>query len=82
VDASVTRVLQDRITAGIIADHAAAPQVCAVLVWSHRYGRFGTLPDLLAGEGFSVTARYGRYPGTDGIPGGERVLYVKEPCRP
>jgi hypothetical protein len=82
VDASVTRVLQDRITAPIIAEHAADPQVCAVLVWSHRYGRFTDLPDLLTESGYSATGRYGRYPGTEGVPGGERVLYTKDRCQP
>lgn len=72
VDASVTRVIQKRITAPIIAAAAAEPQVCAVLVWSHRYGRFPDLASLLADHGYEVRSRYG----------GVKVLYVKDPCRP
>ncbi|MGH9022029.1 MAG: hypothetical protein ACRDV9_02855, partial [Acidimicrobiia bacterium] len=72
VDASVTRVIQERITAPIIAAAAAEPQVCAVLVWSQRYGRFTDLAERLAAHGYRVGSRYG----------GVRVLYVKDPCRP
>ncbi len=69
VDASVLRIDSGRITASSLANAAADPRVCAVLVWSSRYGRFPQLPALLTG--YRETARYG----------GPRVLYVKVACR-
>lgn len=68
VDASITRIRQGRITATTLARAAADPRVCAVLVWSPRYGGFHDLPDLL--EGYREARRYG----------GLRVLYLKEDC--
>ncbi|MGH8975982.1 MAG: hypothetical protein ACRD0C_22575, partial [Acidimicrobiia bacterium] len=70
VDTSVLRIDSGRITAASLAEEAADPRVCAVLVWSSRFGRFTELPRLLAG--YREAARYG----------GPRVLYVKDPCTP
>lgn len=68
VDTSVLRIDSGRITAASLAAEAADPRVCAVLVWSSRFGRLTELPALL--EGYREARRYG----------GPRVLYVKEPC--
>jgi hypothetical protein len=70
VDASVLRIESGRITAGSLAEEAADPRVCAVLVWSSRFGRLTELPRLLAG--YRESARYG----------GPRVLYIKDACAP
>jgi hypothetical protein len=70
VDTSVLRIESGRITAASLAAAAAEPQVCAVLVWSSRFGRFSELPRLLTG--YREAARYG----------GPRVLYVKAGCEP
>jgi hypothetical protein len=68
VDTSVLRIESGRITAASLAQDAADPRVCAVLVWSSRFGRFSELPHLLTG--YREAARYG----------GPRVLYVKAEC--
>ena len=68
VDTSVLRIESRRITANSLAAAAAEPQVCAVLVWSSRFGRFSELPRLLTG--YREAVRYG----------GPRVLYVKAEC--
>jgi hypothetical protein len=70
VDTSVLRIESGRITAASLAEEAADPRVCAVLVWSSRFGRLSDLPRLLTG--YREAARYG----------GPRVLYVKASCRP
>ncbi|HEY3239815.1 MAG TPA: hypothetical protein VGL92_09650, partial [Acidimicrobiia bacterium] len=70
VDTSVLRIESGRITATSLADDAADPRVCAVLVWSSRFGRFSELPRLL--RGYREAERYS----------GLRVLYVKAACRP
>jgi hypothetical protein len=69
VDTSVLRLDSGRITAASLGRAAAKPQVCAVLVWSQRFGRLSDLPARL--DGYQVTARYG----------GPRVLYLKSACR-
>ncbi len=70
VDTSVLRIDSGRITAASLAEAAADSRVCAVVVWSSRFGRFTELPGLLTG--YREEARYG----------GPKVLYVKEPCEP
>jgi hypothetical protein len=70
VDTSVLRLDSGRITAGSLARAAADPQVCGLLVWSHRFGRLVDLPSRL--DGYRVAARYG----------GPRILYVKSACDP
>jgi hypothetical protein len=69
VDTSVLRLDSGRITTASLARAASEPQVCALLVWSQRFGRLTDLPARL--DGYRVAARYG----------GPRVLYVKETCR-
>jgi hypothetical protein len=49
---------------------AAVGPVCAVLVWSHRFGDMTTLPALLEDRGYRASARYG----------GSKVLYVRDAC--
>jgi phosphoglycerol transferase MdoB-like AlkP superfamily enzyme len=44
--------------------------VCAVLVWSHRFGDLATLPKLLEDHGYRATARYG----------GVKVLFTRASC--
>jgi hypothetical protein len=71
VDASIKRIQERLVTPRTVARGAALPQVCAVVVWSSRYGDFSTLPSLLAQEGYHVVAGYG----------GPRVFYEKRDCR-
>jgi 4-amino-4-deoxy-L-arabinose transferase-like glycosyltransferase len=70
VDSSIKRIQEGMVTARTVAHGAALPQVCAVVVWSSRYGNFTTLPHLLAGEGYHVVAGYG----------GPRIIYEKRDC--
>src|SRR5262245_22248202 len=70
-DSSIKRVEQGQITAAKLARAAADRDVCAVLVWTSRYGDLDLGPRFAA-AGYEVTARYG----------GPRVLYEKRDCRP
>ena len=70
-DSSVKRIEQGQITAEKIARAAADRDMCAVLVWTSRYGDLDLGPRLAA-AGYEVTARYG----------GPRVLYERRNCRP
>jgi hypothetical protein len=70
VDTSVLRIDSGRITAASLAAHAADPRVCAVLVWSSRFGRLSELPGLLTG--YRESGRYG----------GPRVMYTRTGCAP
>ncbi|HYV60930.1 MAG TPA: glycosyltransferase family 39 protein [Acidimicrobiia bacterium] len=70
-DSSAKRIEQRQITADKLARTAAKPDVCAVLVWTSRYGDLDLDPRLAA-AGYEVTAHYG----------GPRVLYEKRDCRP
>src|SRR5262249_20588829 len=72
VDSSIKRIQEKMVTAKTVADGAAKPQVCAVVVWTSRFGDFTKLPGLLADEGYQPFARYG----------GPRVIYEKPDCRP
>lgn len=55
VDASVLRIESGRITAESVAETAAVPDVCAVVVRSSvRWGSFDDLPERLEAEGFEV----------------------------
>lgn len=74
VDTSILRVESGRITAESLAEEAATEDVCAVVVWSSRFGRLDGLPDRLADLDYEVVARFGG--------DGDRVLYLREPCRP
>lgn len=73
VDASVLRIDSGRLTAASLADAAADPRVCAVLVSSGvRWGSFDELPALLAEVGYSQTLH----------AGGDRRAYLKDECDP
>ena len=86
VDASVLLVDSGRLTADDIARSASDPEVCAVVVWSSRFGGMAELPDLLTDEGFSVERTFS----TDvEIPDGrllndrdsyDQVLYLRSDC--
>lgn len=77
VDPSMLRVQQGRYTAATLADEAALPQVCAVVVRSdERFGSFPDLGELLEGEGYTITATSRNRVGDD-----QRV-YVKTDCDP
>lgn len=75
VDGSALLTDSGRVTAEVIADAAAADAVCAVVVWSERFGQFSELPDLLAEEGFEVA------PVSEDFDD-PRVLYLKPDCTP
>jgi hypothetical protein len=70
VDTSILRIESRRLTAPSLARAAVVDPVCAVLVWSHRFGHLTTLPRLLEDRGYRPTASYG----------GPKVLYVRDAC--
>lgn len=59
VDASILRIESGRMTSESVAAAAGSPVVCAVLVWSPRFGAFELGPALRP-HGYSETADYGR----------------------
>ena len=60
VDASVLRIETGDITSDSLAEVAAEPDVCAVVVTSgERWGRFDDLPDRLADLGYELAAQDG-----------------------
>lgn len=70
VDTSILRIESRRLTPPSLRSAAVNPPVCAVLVWSHRFGGMATLPALLEDRGYRATARYG----------GPKVLYIRDTC--
>jgi 4-amino-4-deoxy-L-arabinose transferase-like glycosyltransferase len=59
-DASVLRVVEHLVTTPVVKRAAADRHVCAVVVWSSRYGRdLPGLPAALRAEGYTVAHRYG-----------------------
>ena len=72
VDGSALLTETGRVTAESVADAAGRDDVCAVVVWSSRFGAFDDLPDLLAAEGYEVAQRFDD----------TRVLYLKADCDP
>jgi hypothetical protein len=70
VDTSILRIESSRLTAPSLARASVADPVCAVLVWSYRFGDLAALPKLLEDRGYRATARYG----------GPKVLYVRDAC--
>ena len=70
VDTSILRIESRRLTSPSVRSAAVVRPVCAVLVWSHRFGDMATLPALLEDRGYRATARYG----------GPKVLYVRDTC--
>jgi hypothetical protein len=72
-DASIKRIEQGMITTERVADAAARPDVCAVVIWSTRYGKeLPGLTDALVEEGYEEAAAYG----------GVRALWLKPDCDP
>ena len=75
VDGSVLRVLEHLVTTPVVGRAAADPRVCAVVVWTSRYGRdLPGLPAALRADGYSITHRYR----------GTRTFWLKQTpaCRP
>ena len=70
VDTSILRIESGRLTAASLARAAADHRVCALLVWSHRFGDLTALPDLLRRTGYSAGPRYG----------GPKVLWLRPYC--
>ena len=74
VDASILLVGSGRLTAEDVGRSASEPDVCAVVVWSSRFGAMESLPGLLDDLDFAVAQTFG--------DDGDRVLYLKADCRP
>jgi 4-amino-4-deoxy-L-arabinose transferase-like glycosyltransferase len=72
VDGSILLVETERVTEDSIVAEAERPEVCAVVVWSGRWGDFEDLPDRLADAGYEVGAQ----------PEPDKTVYVKEVCAP
>lgn len=72
VDGSALLTESGRITAESLAEAAGRDDVCAVVVWSDRFGAFEDLPERLAAEGYEVAQRFED----------PRVLYLKPGCSP
>ncbi len=72
VDTSILRIDSGRITATSLARAAAGRDVCAVLVWSHRFGDLTALPDRLRQAGYVPAADYG----------GPKRLWRRGACAP
>src|SRR5581483_11036969 len=72
VDTSMLRIAAGRITPASLARAAAGGRVCALLVWSHRFGDLGALPGLLRSGGYDPGPAYG----------GPRVLWRRAACHP
>jgi len=73
VDASVLRIETGDITSRSLAEVAARPDVCAVVVRSgERWGRFEDLPDALEALGYEVAA----------AEGDVKRVYLKPDCDP
>lgn len=81
-DASVKRIDQGMITTDFLAGAASARHVCAVAVWSYRYGaRLPGLERALSDAGYEPAQRFSEWKG----PGGERgrrTLWLKDGCSP
>jgi hypothetical protein len=75
VDGSALLTDSGRVTAETIAEAAAESEVCAVVVWSRRFGQFDELPGLLEAEGFEVAETFGE-------PDENRALHLKPDCAP
>ncbi|MBI2168300.1 MAG: DUF2029 domain-containing protein [Actinobacteria bacterium] len=69
VDSSILRIESGRVTASSVAREAADPRVCAVLVWTRRFGDFD-LPDRLGVSSYVVTEEFGH----------GRLLLTRPPC--
>ena len=67
VDPSIHRVESGRITTDILLAEATDDRVCAVQVWSHRFGELPGLADGLTEAGFAVVADVRADPSTGDI---------------
>ena len=77
VDPSMLRVQQGRYTEQSLADAAADPRVCAVVVRSDdRFGYFPGLGERLQAKGYVVTSR------SISRAGDDQRLYVRSDCDP
>ncbi|MGH9022071.1 MAG: hypothetical protein ACRDV9_03080, partial [Acidimicrobiia bacterium] len=65
VDTSILRIQSGRMDSRSLAEQAASPGVCALLVWSERFGKMSDLPERLTG--YTAARRYGK----------GRVLYTR-----
>jgi 4-amino-4-deoxy-L-arabinose transferase-like glycosyltransferase len=72
VDGSILLVETERITEDSIVAEAEQPDVCAVVVWSGRWGDFEDLPARLLDAGYERTAH----------PEPDKTVYVKPDCTP
>jgi 4-amino-4-deoxy-L-arabinose transferase-like glycosyltransferase len=74
VDASILRIQSTRpgirITAATVAEGAARREVCAVVIWSSRFGGFRDLPERLQRAGYGQVSSFPR----------GRALWTR-PCR-
>lgn len=72
-DPSVKRIDQHLLTTAMVARAARNPAVCAVVVWSTRFGRdLPGLPDALREAGLAKRVTYG----------GDRALWLRPNCHP
>ena len=69
VDTSILRIQSDRLTPASVVAAADDPRVCAVLVWSHRFGDMDLAARL---RGYQLTADFGP----------PRALFTKTDCEP
>jgi len=72
VDTSILRIQSGRITAASLTRAAADRRVCAVLVWSRRFGDLTALPDGLRRLGYADARAYG----------GPKRLWKRTDCAP
>ncbi|OWY59561.1 hypothetical protein B7486_73915, partial [cyanobacterium TDX16] len=72
VDGSILLVETERVTEDSIVAEAERPEVCAVVVWSSRWGDFEDLPDRLVDAGYEVAAQ----------PEDDKTVWVKDDCAP
>ncbi len=71
-DASVKRIDQHLLTTAMLGKAATDPHVCAVVVWSTRFGRdLPGLPAALRGAGLEIAHTYG----------GVKALWLRPGCR-
>jgi hypothetical protein len=72
VDTSILRLESGRLTAASLARAAADRRVCALLVWSHRFGDLPALRSLLQEAGYTDGPGYG----------GPKLLWRRSSCAP
>lgn len=72
VDGSILLVESERVTEDTIVAEAERDEVCAVVVWSSRWGDFEDLPTRLEAAGYEVTAQ----------PEPDKLVFEKADCQP